>query len=222
MFRKIIRKTCSLRLQSSARSQNRHLLMNIPPSILQRYGASLNRFAKNEYIFYENWPPHFYFQIEEGIVKMFNDGENNDFIQNMFAAGESFGEPPLFANFNYPADARAITDCKIWVLKKEIFINLLKENPDIHFEVTKTLAQRLWHKSHILNVINTKNPEQRILAIIDFFKNKSSKLSILYEVPFTRQALADMTGLRVETVIKKVIQLANIGELKIQDHKIFR
>lgn len=197
-------------------------MSTISPALLQRYSASLNRFAKGEYIFYENWPVHFYFQVEEGSVKMFNSGENNDYIQGLFSHGESFGEPPLLANLPYPADAKAVTKCKIWVLKKEYYLQLLRDNPDIHFELTQTLGKRLCHKTKLLTTMTTQNPEKRILNIIDFFKNKTLRPNNSYEVPFTRQAIADMTGLRVETVIKKVLQLATNGDLELQDHKILR
>lgn len=189
---------------------------------LQQYGASLNRFVKGEYLFYEGWPAHFYFQVEEGTVKMFNAGENNDYIQGYFAHGESFGEPPLLGDFPYPADARAVSNCKIWVLKKVDYLRLLRENPDIHFELTKVLAKRLCHKTKLLKAMNTQSPEQRILTIIDFFKQKSTRSGSCFEVPLTRQAIADMTGLRVETVIKKVIQLADSGDLSLNNHKILR
>lgn len=194
----------------------------ITASVLKHYGASLNRFAKGEYIFYEGWPAHFYFQVEEGSVKMFNGGENNDYVQGFFGQGESFGEPPLVSNFPYPADARAVTECKIWVLKKSNFLQLLQENYEAHLALTQSLAQRLCYKTKLLNAMNTQSPEKRILTIIDFFKNKIPRSNDCYEVPFTRQALADMTGLRVETVIKKVIQLAETGELVLHNHKILR
>ncbi len=194
----------------------------IPSSLLQQYGASLNRFAKGEYVFHESWPAHFYFQVEEGSVKLFNAGENNDYIQGLFSHGESFGEPPLIAGFSYPANAKAITNCRIWVLKKTDYLRLLRDNPEVHFEFTKMLAIRLFHKTKLLNAMNTQNPEKRILTIIDYFKDKAPRTTPCYEVPFTRQAIADMTGLRVETVIKKVLRLAALGELELLDHKIVR
>ncbi|GAB4185649.1 MAG: Crp/Fnr family transcriptional regulator [Thermoflexibacter sp.] len=197
----------------------------IAPHILQQYEASLNRFVKGEYIFHENWQAHFYFQVEEGIVKMCNEGEKNDFIQGIFLQGESFGEPPLFADFPYPASACAVCDTKIWVLRKDNFFALIKENPDAHLNLTKTLALRLRYKSFVLRDINTNTPEDRILTIIDYFKQKipfEKRGDGFYEVPFTRQLLADMAGLRVETVIKKITELAESGFLEIRQHKIFR
>ena len=40
------------------------------------------------------------------------------------------------------------------------------------------------------------------------------------QVPFTRQEIANMTGLRVETVIRSVKSLEEQGLLKIIDRKI--
>lgn len=194
----------------------------ITSTLLQQYGASLNRFTKSEYIFHEDWPAHFYFQVENGTVKMFNAGEKNDYVQSFFTDGESFGEPPLVGNFSYPANARAVTECKVWVLKKANFLKLLEDNFEAHLNLTQSLAKRLCYKTKLLSAMNTQDPEQRILAIIDFFKHKTIRTNTSYEVPFTRQALADMTGLRVETVIRKVIQLAEAGELSLYNHKILR
>jgi CRP-like cAMP-binding protein len=197
-------------------------MYSIAPSLLQHYGASLNHFRKSEYIFHEDRPAHFYFQLEEGTVKMFNSGETCDFIQGLFANGESFGEPALLGDFPYPADARALADSKIWVLKKANFIQLLKENPVIHLELTQVLCKRLCYKTKILTSMTTQRPEDLILTIIDHFKNKSCGPNQPYEVPFTRQTLADLTGLRVETVIRKVKQLADKGELQLHQQRVLR
>ncbi len=197
----------------------------IQTSLLQQYNASLNRFTKGEHIFHENWQAHFYFQVEEGVVKMYNEGEKNDFIQGMFTDGEGFGEPPLLIGSPYPASACAVSDAKVWVLKKEFFFTLLKENIDTHLSLTKILAARLMYKSLILRNISTVTPADHIIAIIDYFKQKvpfEKRQGTLYEVPFTRQLLADMAGLRVETVIKKITELAEKGHLEMKEHKVFR
>jgi CRP-like cAMP-binding protein len=39
-------------------------------------------------------------------------------------------------------------------------------------------------------------------------------------VPFTRQQLADMTGLRVETVVRSIKAMEHKGVLEIEDGKI--
>lgn len=200
--------------------------MCISTALLQAYDASLNRFKKGEFLFHEKWPAHFYFQVEEGSIKMTNQAEHCDFIQGVFLPGESFGEPPLIGNFPYPANAQAITDSKVWVLGKEAFLSLLKENFEVHFCFTQTLACRLCYKANLLKDMAILPPEQRILNVIDYFKCKQElkqgRKNGHYEVPFTRQLLADMTGLRVETVIRKIQHLSELNELSIIESKVYR
>ena len=202
--------------------ENTTTMNPITPSLLRQYGASLSPFRKGQFIFYEDRSANYYFQLEEGAVKMFNARESSDFIQGFFVGGESFGEPALLGSFPYPADARALSDSTIWVLKKDDFARLLKENPDIHLKLTEVLCRRLHYKAKLLANLTTQSPEQLILGIIDYFKNKSGSQGTLYEVPFTRQLLADLTGLRVETVIKKVKQLVEQGELQQDQRRIYR
>ena len=40
-------------------------------------------------------------------------------------------------------------------------------------------------------------------------------------VPYTRQQIADMTGLRVETVIRTVSRLKEEGKISVIKHKIY-
>lgn len=200
--------------------------MCIPTDLLQQYGASLNKFKKGEYLFHEKWPAHFFFQVASGSVKMLNQTEHHNLIQGIFGETESLGEPPLIGNFPYPADAQAIVDATIWVLHKDDFLALIHQHPDSHFALTQTLAWRLCYKANLIKDITTLPPEQRILNIIDYFKTKTElkkghKISN-FEVPFTRQLLADMTGLRVETVIRKVQQLAEQHLLTITNGKVFK
>ena len=67
---------------------------------------------------------------------------------------------------------------------------------------------------------------ERILAAIDLLKSKLSRERYgqdnHFVVPVTRQEIADMTGLRVETVIRKVGLLEEQGKLYISDRKILR
>jgi hypothetical protein len=39
--------------------------------------------------------------------------DGKEFIQGIFREGQSFGEPPLFADVKYPANAEAILDSEV-------------------------------------------------------------------------------------------------------------
>ena len=70
--------------------------------------------------------------------------------------------------------------------------------------------------------ISSHDPEHRILTLIDYLKEKASETSGYYEVPFTRQQIADMTGLRVETVIRSIKSLEQKKKVKIENRKVYR
>lgn len=194
----------------------------IPEEVLLDYNATTVNTGASEIIFSEKKRADFFFQIKTGAVKMFNLNQNGkEFVQGIFYDGESFGEPPLLGDFKYPASAVAIQPTTLYKITKPVFFELLTKNPEIHLKFTKSLAKRLYYKATILKEISVHAPEHRILTLIDFLKSKAG-IENLYQVELTRQQIADLTGLRVETVIRAIKQLELEGEIKLIKHKVFR
>lgn len=197
--------------------------MAISSDILITWGAVYRQYQKGDIIFKEDSLALFYHQLEEGCVKMVNCNEQGkEFIQGMFDAGDSFGEPPLFYDGHYPASAVAETDCKVLRLRKETLMEILKENPDLHFELTRMLCKRMHIKSIVSRELACYEPEHRIMTLLELLKPKYDKPADgKIKVPYTRQQLADMTGLRVETVIRAIRALEHKGDLVIESGKVF-
>ncbi|UZR98902.1 Crp/Fnr family transcriptional regulator [Chondrinema litorale] len=192
-------------------------------AVLKKYEASETFFKKDEIIFREGNKALFYWQIYCGTVKMVNySPDGKEFTQGIFNKGESFGEPPLFTDLEYPSNAVAVDDVTILKLPIDNFLLLLKENFEIHKMLTKTLCNRLHYKSMMMREIASHPPEHRIISLIDYFKNKETDNKKLFEVSLTRQQIADMTGLRVETVIRSIKSLQEKGEVKIINRKVYR
>jgi len=197
----------------------------INKNLLIEFGAEEKSFQKNERIFSEQDYARYYFQVLEGVVKMNNYNEDGkEFIQGIFYKDQSFGEPPLFSDITYPANAEAITDTTILALPKNALFDLLKENPEVHLNVTKALANRLYYKAIIATEISSHEPEHRILRFIDYLKNDVYNVpeKFAFQVNHTRQQLADLLGLRVETVIRVVKNLERKNEVQIIKRKVFR
>lgn len=194
----------------------------IPENLLLDYNATLENIAASQVIVHEKKRADFYFQIKTGEVKMFNLNEQGkEFVQGFFYDGESFGEPPLLGDFKYPASAIAVKPTALYKLSKSKLFKLLTKNPEVNLKFTKALAKRLYYKATILKEISVHPPEHRILALIDFLKSKYGAEE-RYQVELTRQQIADLTGQRVETVIRAIKQLEQDGELKLVKHKVFR
>lgn len=197
----------------------------IDRAVLNKYGASEKKYLRDEVVFNKNGTPKFYFQVVSGKVKMstYNDA-GKEFIQGIFVEGNSFGEPPLFGDFDYPANAVVLEDCVLLVLRKEKFENLLMENPEIHLKFTKVLADRLYYKATMASGNSNENAEERIRTILDYLKITVHHIpdNEDFEVDLTRQQIADLTGLRVETVIRTMKKMSSKGMIKIANRRVYR
>tara|TARA_Y100000588_G_scaffold308189_1_gene332628 strand:- start:331 stop:972 length:642 start_codon:yes stop_codon:yes gene_type:complete len=195
----------------------------IPLALLKQYGATKREISAQTVIFLEGDAAHTYFQIVSGNVKMFNTNlDGKEFVQGMFEAGQSFGEPPLFQSSDYPASAQAMSNTTLYALPKDQLFKLLKDHFDVHLAFTAMLTKRLMYKSMILREISSHDAKHRILTLIDHLKSEYGQPSEKMEVNLTRQQISELLGIRVETVIRTVKQLEKEGEIEIKERKILR
>jgi CRP-like cAMP-binding protein len=196
--------------------------MQIDIDLLYSYGAIAKKYKKNEIIFSEDEAANFYYQILDGSVRMFNSNdEGKEFTQGIFSNGDGFGEPPLFINETYPAKAITIVDSTIIKLSKAKFFKILDEYPSIQKKFLILLAQKIHSKSRTSKEIINQKPEFRIIAFLNSFKKKSGCTNEKILIPFTRQEIANYTGLRVETVIRVFAQMNKNNKVEIIQHKIY-
>jgi len=195
----------------------------INTDLLLAWGAVYKKLNTGDIIFKEGTQCHFYTQLVSGRVKWVNiDDEGKEFIQTIIEPGECFGEIPLFDDGTYAATALAEEDSVIIRLHKASFLQLIKENPEIHFSFTKLLAKRVRFKFLLLKTIALHAPEARIATLINYLKSENKNFCPkCNQLKLTRQQIADMTGLRVETVIRTIRSMHNKGSLIIEKGKVF-
>lgn len=137
-----------------------------------------------------------------------------------FVAGESFGEPPIFIDEPYPSTAIAIEDSVVLKIKKEKFVELLDEYPGIQKKIIILFANRIYNKAITAREIINNTPETRILSFLNSFKKKTGNEDEEIEIPYTRQEIANFTGLRVETVIRTLNKMKQSNRVKIINRKL--
>ncbi|MCD9855873.1 Crp/Fnr family transcriptional regulator [Epilithonimonas sp. JDS] len=197
--------------------------MNIDEQILKSSGGKVKDYNAGDFIFTEGSLPNYYYQIIEGEVKLNNlteDGKES--IQNIAAKGQSIGEFLLFINKKYPANAVAISPCKILRISKIKFLKMLEDNADLKANMIKNLADSLFSKFVMRQIISIKNPATKLKVLMDYLKSSQSETAAFsFQIPLTRQQMASLTGLRVETTIRtlKIMEKENI--VKIKNRKIF-
>ena len=196
--------------------------MHLDINLLITWGAVARKYKKNEFIFYEGDACRFYHQIHQGKVKMccYND-DGRLFIQGLFGAGESFGDPPLFINEPYPACAQAEAESVIYKLSKDTLMKVLEAYPELQMNFITNFARRIYEKANTNKNIINPHPDERIIGFLTRYKKDHKMNSDRVLIPYTRQQIADFLGLRVETVIRTLIKMEEEKKVEIRKHKLY-
>lgn len=191
--------------------------------LLLACGAAYKKLSAGEILFKEGAQCQFYHELVSGNIRWVNvDDDGNEFIQTIIDPGECFGEMPLFDNGPYAATTIAIEDSVVIRLQKSSFLQLIKDNPDIHFSFSQLMAKRVRFKFLLLKSLALHSPETRIATLLNYLKSENKNFCpTCNQLKLTRQQIADMTGLRVETVIRAMRHMHEKGELVIEKGKVY-
>jgi CRP/FNR family transcriptional regulator len=81
-------------------------------------------------------------------------------------------------------------------------------------------AKRIYGKATTAREIINNTPESRIMGFLNDFKKKNNREGEKIEIPYTRQEIANYTGLRVETVIRTLTKMKTKKVVQIIERKL--
>lgn len=195
----------------------------INTNLLLSLGACYRKVEAGEYIFREGNHCNFYHQVEEGKIKLVNiDDNGKEFLQDISEAGDYIGEIPLFNHGTYAVSAIAISDAIVLRLSKDRFEQLLREDHELNIAFFTAMANRLKFKMHFLKEISSHDPEHCVTSLLQYLASaKKCYCDKCNLIKLTRQQIADMTGLRVETVIRTIRAMQEKGYVAIEKGKVY-
>lgn len=196
--------------------------MSIKENLLYSAGATEEHYNAGDYIFRESAMPLFFYQVSTGEVKLNNyNHDGKEFIQTIIKPEESFGTSMLFIHKVYPVNAIAISKCIIIKIHKESLFRLLEQQPSLYIDVYKSLSEQLYKKFVLMRKISCHNASERLKEVMQLMKDEQDNQSpFSFEVPLTRQQLASLTGLCIETTIRTIKKMEREKILRIQNRKI--
>jgi CRP/FNR family cyclic AMP-dependent transcriptional regulator len=195
----------------------------IETDLLLIYGAVYKKVYEDEVIFMEGENCLFYHQLVEGRIGWSNFNEDgSEILQGVVWPGECFGELPLFDEQPYACTATALTECLIIRLALPEFNRLLGEHAKVREELNRMFAQKLRFKLFLAHQVANHSPERIVDAVFKYLHQHTNNVcGECNKLMLTRQQVANLTGMRVETVIRATKILENKGKLKIVRGKIF-
>lgn len=197
--------------------------MKVHEDLLKSFGGELKSYAEKEIIFNQGEAPLYYYQIVSGKVKENNYNlEGKEFIHNILGEGQSFGDAMLFIEKNYPINAETMTPCVILKLPKRNFFDLLDKHPEASVQINSCMSQRLYYQFIMMQNMASNDPVVRLTGLLEYLKSfHGDDIPASFQIQLTRQQMADLTGLRVETVIRAFKKMEKEKKVKIDNRKIF-
>ncbi|MBX7051457.1 MAG: Crp/Fnr family transcriptional regulator [Flavobacteriales bacterium] len=195
----------------------------ISTDVLFGNGASMRRFKAGEIIVREGEEPQGYFQLLSGSVRWTNlEEDGKEIIQEIVQPGESFAEFPLFDGLPYEASVLAEEESEVIWLPSEKFNDVLISDKQLMMKFLSLFVTRMRYKFLITKELSNKPPMHRLATLIHHLKvSERHVCSQCSRVLLTRQQMGNMTGLRVETVIRAIRQMNAQGEVFIKRGKIY-
>lgn len=196
------------------------MFLDITENFIKETNAEIKKHEKNSLIINEGSTSLYFYYLLEGELSVYNlTPEGKEFLQHKVRENNFFGEPAVLLEKPFPGTVEVTSEfAKILRIKRENFLQYLKNNPDWSLEFTKSIAEKSIIKSNSLKNIVFLNPEDRIIKQLnDYKEGKDEKIII----ELTRKELSNMTGLRIETTIRTIKKMEKDGKLQIVNGKVF-
>lgn len=165
----------------------------------------IKNFAKGEVILTEDEKPQCAYYIKSGVVKTYNltaQGQEKpisfDVEGEMFSIGWMFGKLRHTQYFY-----EAFTDCELYCISREEFIDYLKKNPEFHFRFTEFMVKRYLHFQMRVNALEQSKAADKVVHTLHFlcmrYGVEVRDDVVQIQLPLTQQDLANFMGLTRET-----------------------
>lgn len=187
--------------------------------------ASKKRYHKDNLILIEEEVGSTMFVILNGRVKISRiSDDGREVILSILSEGDFFGEMSLLDGYTRSANVTASDDSELLVIRREEFLQMLRDFPQIAINLLKELAQRIRKSDEQIKSLSLQDATGRVASTLlriaedsGVFRRGQVEIS---ELPL-QQDLANMAGTSRETISRVIKSLCIEGHLRKESGKIF-
>lgn len=181
-------------------------------------------YKKGNIILFEEDPGDSLFIINEGKVKITRlSEEGKEVILSILAEGEFFGEMSLLDGEARSANVIALSDSEVFILKREDFLTILKDNPQIAISLLEELARRIRKSDQQIEFLSLSDAENRVALTLLRIAEESGTFKMgqvtIEELPM-QQDMANMSGTSRETISRMLSDFKDRNYIDRQGKKL--
>lgn len=195
----------------------------IDEKYLRSHGAVEKKFTAGSCIFSHGIIQNHYYQIIEGIVKLFNTGyDANDMTFQLLRSREQITLYCAFVEMPSLHHAVALTDCRILIMQKDNFNQMIERKKSLRLKVLKKLSSDLYSQPIESCCYITDSAENKIEQLFHSLKfDETDQELFSFEIKMSLQQIADKTNLSITDVRLAIKNLEEQGLIRIVNSKVF-
>lgn len=162
--------------------------------------------------------------LKRGVVKISTlDDEGREIILALLRRGEAFGEEAALEDAPRDHMAEAYEDALICFITKQDFLDMLRNQPDLAFKVTKLLGFRLkTFRNRVENLLFKGAPARLAATLLELARDHGvpDAQGILLPLKLSQQDLANLIGVTRESVNLALSDFRKRGLIHVEDRAI--
>lgn len=172
-------------------------------------------YKKNEYILHSHDEPSGIFFLKKGYVKQSAVSKEGEELTLVIYRPRSIF-PIRWGLINTPNrySLQAMTNVEVLRSPKEDFINFLKNNPDVLFDLTKRILVRITGLMERMEYLVFGDAHQKLASMLYILSQRFGKKNrgeTEIKIPLTHKEIASLVGLTRETVTLEIGKLIKKG-----------
>lgn len=184
-------------------------------------------YGPEDLIFQEGGPSAGFYIVIKGLVqygKRSGRGSRRRILK-LLGPGDCFGEEMLFQPevCACPGYARALTQTEVAFIERRAFVEFLKSHPVVMHRLCEHLTKQLRVFECKLVELAYEPVEQNLVRLLVILMDRfgvQGRTGIALEMPLSRQEMAELLGVHLDTVIHELSKLREQGVIALSDHKI--
>lgn len=182
-----------------------------------------NHYKKGQVLFGEGSYPFGVFCINSGKIKLSHIGDDGkEQIVRLLRGGDVLGYRALLSGDRYGAAAIALEDTTCCFIPKELFMNILKNDASLSFEIMKLLSDELHKAEQKITHLAQKPVRERLAETLLFIKETYGfeQDAITLAVRLSREEIANLVGTATESVIRLLSDFKKSGMIDLEGKNI--
>ncbi|HEU4552522.1 MAG TPA: Crp/Fnr family transcriptional regulator, partial [Chitinophaga sp.] len=186
--------------------------------LLLSEGRDMNMYKKRQYIYSEGNHPSWLFYLQKGKVKAFRRNEDGkELITQLYNEGDFLGYTALLENTTYKDTAEAMEECKVAVVPREDFEELLYSNNEVAVQLARLLARNVTIKEQQLIGLAYNSLRKKVAeALVSLQQKYNPHGTSTFTIDISRDNLAAIAGTATESVVRTLAQFREEGLIDVK------